>query len=124
MSTNLFKDICEMHKHYKRNYDGPPRVLPPREDELRIKLLQEELQEYEDAVTLEEKFDALIDLVVVALGAAELHGFPFEEGWNRVLSANMKKLVATAPEQSKRGVIGDLVKPDGWTPPDLKDLVR
>lgn len=120
----MFQDIKQMHKHYNRNYEGRPRPLPPKEDELRIKLLREELAEYEEAVTLEDKLDALVDLVVVALGAAELHGFDFDEAWRRVLSANMKKLVATTPEQSKRGVVGDLYKPEGWTPPNLKDLVE
>jgi predicted HAD superfamily Cof-like phosphohydrolase len=92
----------------------------------RIEFMQEEWSEYVDGDAvdnLHDMFDALIDLVYVALGTAYLHGFDFDEGWARVHAANMKKVRAETDEQSKRGTSYDVVKPDGWEPPDLSDLV-
>lgn len=70
-----------------------------------------------------EQFDSLIDLTVFAMGTAERQGFPFNEGFDRVMDANLKKRLATNSEESKRGFARDIVKPQGWTPPVLLDLV-
>lgn len=126
-------DIDMFHKKFKQNYDGPPAALPPETQEFRLKFLHEELKEYEDAVDqltqygesperLENAFDALIDLVYVTLGTAHLHGFDFRNGWRRVHRANMGKVLAGDAGLSKRGYALDVVKPAGWTPPNLKDL--
>jgi predicted HAD superfamily Cof-like phosphohydrolase len=70
------------------------------------------------------QFDALIDLVYVALGTAYLQGFDFREGWRRVHEKNMCKIRALRAEDSTRGSIKyDIIKPLGWTPADLSDLV-
>jgi predicted HAD superfamily Cof-like phosphohydrolase len=73
---------------------------------------------------LEVQFDSLIDLVYVALGTAYLHGVDFDEGWRRVHAANMKKIRAERPGDSKRGSSFDVIKPSGWKAPDLSDLVE
>lgn len=78
----------------------------------------------ENGRDLEIQFDSLIDLVYVALGTAYFHGVDFDEGWRRVHSANMKKIRVERPEDSKRGSSFDVVKPRGWRPPDLSDLVK
>ncbi len=78
----------------------------------------------QDVPSLAKKFDALIDLVYVALGTAYLHGFPFDLGWRRVHEANMKKVRATNAAQSARNSTHDVVKPPGWTAPTLDDLVK
>lgn len=150
---NLFGDIIRFHRKFDLEYtDGPRPQLPGaadarlaeitqmlrRLDEV-VKLLQtpenlqvfrtrfmiEELTEYVDAVargSAADAFDALIDLVYVALGTAYLHGFPFNSGWRRVQDANMEKVRGDAVT-SKRGSTHDVVKPEGWQPPDLTDLV-
>ena len=73
---------------------------------------------------LHEQFDGLIDLVYVALGTAYHHGVDFDEGWRRVHEANMAKMLARSHEDSKRGYRFDVVKPKGWKPADLSDLVK
>lgn len=73
---------------------------------------------------LELQFDALIDLVYVALGTSYLHGTDFDEGWRRVHAANMSKVRAESASDSKRGSAFDVVKPRGWKPADLSDLVK
>lgn len=141
----MFADIKEFHKKFGLEYDGPPRLLPEELQDFRRRFLDEELTEYftatywaRDALghalahrdiaehhhQLEKAFDGLVDLVYVALGTAYLHGFDFEEGWRRVHEANMKKVRVERPEDSKRGSTFDVVKPEGWEPPSLIDLVE
>ena len=121
------KDIRKMHEYYGIAYDGKPRDLIGDQLDLRLRLIAEEHQEYLEAVFNQDRegvLDALIDLCVVAIGTADLMGLDFHEGWNRVLASNMTKKVATKPEQSKRGKIGDLYKDDDFVPVNLKDLVE
>lgn len=73
---------------------------------------------------LEVQFDSLIDLVYVALGTSHLHGTNFDAGWERVHTANMSKVRVERPTDSKRGSTFDVVKPKGWLPPNLADLVK
>ena len=103
--TNIARQLNELHEHIVNNN----RYLT-RRNEL--------------GHNLEMQFDSLIDLVYVALGTSYLHGFDFDEGWDRVHGANMKKVRTQRPEDSKRGSGFDVVKPKGWEPPDLSDLVE
>lgn len=72
----------------------------------------------------EQIFDALIDLVYVAHGLSHLLGYPWREGWARVQRANMAKQRATRADQSERGGTWDIIKPEGWTPPDIRGLLK
>ena len=102
------------------------RQLPKELAEFRLKFLKEELEEYEKAVEsgdLERQLDALVDLVYVALGTALMSGFDFDTAWSRVQLANMAKERAKSANDSKRGSAYDIVKPAGWRPPELGDLV-
>lgn len=90
-------------------------------------------------------FDALLDLAYVVLGTAHMHGFPWQAGWDEVQRANMAKargwinhefrgngvddVCTGSPDEnpclrpeslhSKRGSNIDVIKPRGWTPPDI-----
>lgn len=122
-------DIRKMHKKHAIAYDGPAKDLEGELLTLRQKLIEEEYWEFIEASNRgdrEATLDALIDLAVVCIGTAEQCGWDFHKGWQRVLVANMKKYPAKTPEdiaRSKRKILNDLVKPEGWTAPVLKDLV-
>lgn len=144
---DLIADVRQFHRKFDLEYDGPPRALPEELREFRRKFLIEELTEYLEAVAdvalaigvsdlapteevtasitsgLARALDALVDLVYVALGTAQYHGFNFAEAWRRVHVANMAKARATALHETKRGTLLDVVKPPGWQAPDLSDLV-
>lgn len=125
-SVDMVSDILEFHTKFEIEYKGKPRFLPDDISKFRIDFLNEEFTEYVDSVNsedLHDQLDALVDLVYVTLGAAHLHGFDFNEAWRRVHSANMSKVLAQSSEESKRGYSKDVVKPEGWTAPDLSDLV-
>lgn len=98
-------------------------------------------------VDQEGSLDAIVDLLYVAFGTAELFGAfkpqqcsscsgvvgcnrdmcqrtILEEAWDRVQEANMKKVRVKTAGDSKRGSKWDVKKPDGWKPPSLTDLVK
>ncbi len=119
---DMEKDITDFHEKFSNGYEGPPRELPAHLSHFRIKFLREELEEYELAVQagdLVKQADALLDLIYVALGTKYLQGFPINQIWDLVHQANMKKVRATKVEQSTRGSLFDVVKPVGWTAPDI-----
>lgn len=81
---------------------------------------------------LEKALDSLVDLAYVLVGTVLLHGFGNKhelgktiigEAWQRVHNANMRKVRAASAEESKRKSGFDVVKPEGWQPPKLHDLV-
>jgi predicted HAD superfamily Cof-like phosphohydrolase len=119
--VDLFKQVLEFHEKFAfANFLGPNH-LSVRERRIRVGMMLEELKEYVTAATLEDELDALVDLVVFALGTAVRHGFTrFDEAFERVMRANMQK---------ERGESGDrdefeFLKPEGWKAPDLSDLTK
>lgn len=95
----------------------------------RFRFLLEELEEFAvgaDKNDHAQMFDALLDLVYVALGTAHLLGYPWQDGWNLVQKANMAKMRASGADDplSKRKNSLDVVKPEGWIPPDISGLLK
>jgi len=136
----FFDDVAEFHEKFGLEVPefGLARVIENDAlRELREKRVFEEIEEYLTAQqkalwaetngdlekALEDQLDALVDAVYIILGTAYLQGFRFNEAWKRVHEANMKKLRAERPEQSKHGSTYDIIKPEGWEPPSHKDLV-
>ena len=122
---DLFDDVRSFHAKFNLSYDGPPRTLPSDEFKFRAMFLDEEWGERNQARqdgSLVDEFDAIIDQVYILLGDAVRMGLDFNEGWRRVHEANMKKVRAARPEDSKRGSGFDVVKPEGWEHPSLYDL--
>ena len=118
----LFGALVTMHHQFGIVSNGRPHSLTAEEKRFRLVAMREELTEYEDAETLAGELDALVDAAVFLLGTAERHGFyEFNRAFVRVMEANFKK---ERGADEKRGSFEiDLVKPDGWTPPNLRDLV-
>jgi NTP pyrophosphatase (non-canonical NTP hydrolase) len=125
MSKDMLGLVEEFQEKFGLIYRGPPRDIEPYElSASRIDHMDEELREYMRAWQdhdLEKMLDALVDLTYVVLGTALMHGFNMREAFRRVHLANMKK-VRAEPEKGRHP--WDVVKPDGWEPPDLRDLVE
>ena len=123
----MVKQIEAFHAKFNLSEPGEPRLLSADVAKFRIVCLKEEIAEFEEAVANQDlagAFDALIDLAYFTLGTAHVMNLPWEEGWDRVHDANMAKVRAARPADSKRGSGFDVVKPSGWTPPILDDLVK
>jgi predicted HAD superfamily Cof-like phosphohydrolase len=123
---DLFGDVTAFHRKFNLPQQKKPSLPDLEILQLKLRHLHEELQEIEDGVDakdLEQVFDGIIDLVYVSLGLAYFCKLPFNEGWQRVHWANMKKVRAERPEDSKRGSTYDIIKPEGWEAPKLSDLL-
>lgn len=125
-----FDDVGDFHHKFglgnTTHGESGPVGMPAELFDFRLRLMQEELNEYSDAVLAGDEagaFDALLDLVYVTMGTAHLQGFPWQEGWNRVQAANMTKIRATTNDQSLRGGTWDVVKGPDFVPPDIEGLL-
>lgn len=143
-----FDDVGNFHEKFGLDNTthqdiGPRTQLDPELLSFRIKFMVEELMEFVEAIGASYDpitgkvefhgdpidhalaFDALIDLVYVAFGTAHFMGYPWQLGWRLVQRANMAKVRAKKDaSDSKRGSSFDVVKPPGWTPPDIGRLLR
>ena len=89
---------------------------------LYIKLLNEELTELSDAITAQdevEAFDAVLDCIVVLIGLGLSYGWPMDEGWKEVMRSNFAKVDPVTGKVNRRSD-GKILKPEGWTPPNLE----
>ena len=69
-----------------------------------------------------EIVDALLDILVVTIGALHSFGADAEGGWKEVMKTNFAKIDRQTGKVRKRED-GKVLKPTGWTPPDLKPFV-
>ena len=91
-----------------------------------VKLIDEEraeLQEAIDACDSKEILDALLDIVVVTIGAMHSMGANAEGGWNEVMRTNFAKIDPVTGKVRKRED-GKVLKPEGWTPPELDPFIK
>lgn len=125
--SNPFSDVREFHA--KMGIPVNKGELPAGLQAFRDGILLEEFDEYIDAVkkdNLSKQFDALLDIIYVACGTIAIHGWNGEEGWRRVHFSNMAKYPGKPGEGkaiAKETNQVDILKPEGWKPPHLKDLV-
>lgn len=126
-SNTLLSLIKEMHTKFKINNDNNPVRLSTDEKVFRSACLQEELNEFNEAATIEDEADALLDLIVFSLGTLERMGLleKTEEMFLEVMKANLAKEVGgTKKREGTPAFSIDLTKPKGWTAPDLKSIIE
>jgi predicted HAD superfamily Cof-like phosphohydrolase len=70
-----------------------------------------------------EEFDAVLDQIVVLIGYGLSRGWPMNEGWAEVMRSNMAKIDPYSGTVRRRED-GKVLKPEGWTPPDLASLIN
>jgi predicted HAD superfamily Cof-like phosphohydrolase len=113
--NNPLQDIKTMMDHY----GFKPEQLTPERLKFRLSLLQEEFGELQIAMSNQdapETVDALIDIVVIALGTLHLAEVDVDKAWRTVHTANMQKLKGKKPGRPSDG--WDLYKPLNWVAPD------
>ena len=89
-------------------------------------LIKEEVAELmaaERANNRVEELDALIDILVVTIGALHSMGADAEGAWTEVMRTNFAKV---DPDTGKvrRRADGKVLKPEGWQSPDLGKFLR
>ena len=115
--TNPFKD----QKIFMEACDQTVSVYNKEQFNLYRKLITEEVKELDEAINVDdkvEKLDALLDIMVVTLGAIHSLGVDDENAWKEVISSNMSKIDVKTGKVLKRED-GKVVKPDTFKPPRL-----
>jgi predicted HAD superfamily Cof-like phosphohydrolase len=94
--------------------------------DLYVKLIKEEVGELQVAIDnndLVEQLDALIDIMVVTVGAVQSLGADGEGAWKEVMSTNFAKIDSLTGRVRKRED-GKVLKPVGWRPPELSKYIN
>ena len=128
--NRFLEDVKVFHKKYEvPMLEVGQRELPPFPImKYRVFFLVEELFELFKAskeVDKAEVADALVDVVWVALGTVLMAGIDFDKHWNEVVRANMEKELADSLEDTRasRYTPREIVKPEGWVPPDHNTIL-
>ena len=116
--TNPFEDIerfgsaCDQEPS-EANYD------------MYLSLIAEEYTELADAIAADDKveqLDALVDILVVTMGAIRAAGWDGEGAWKEVMDTNFAKIDPDTGKVNKRED-GKVLKPEGWKAPELAQFL-
>ena len=119
--TNPFRD----QEKFMRACDQTVDKFDERQYAMYIKLIDEEHQELLEATLSNdqvEQLDALIDILVVTIGAIHSMGADAEGAWKEVMKTNFAKIDSETGKVRKRED-GKVLKPVGWMPPELAPFV-
>jgi predicted HAD superfamily Cof-like phosphohydrolase len=120
--TNPFRDQEKFMKACDQSVDK----LDENQYNMYLSLIEEEHKELKDAIAANdtvEQLDALIDILVVTIGAIHSAGFDAEGAWKEVMRTNFAKIDKETGKVRKRED-GKVLKPLGWNPPNLKDFLK
>jgi predicted HAD superfamily Cof-like phosphohydrolase len=119
--------LVEFHSSGNVHLEREPAIeIPSSVSELRIKLLEEELDEYRAAVEDQDLVgvaDALTDLLYVLLGTFVSHGLQghAEQLFQEVHRSNMSKFHVDG--QTIHREDGKVLKPTSFFPPDIAGVL-
>jgi predicted HAD superfamily Cof-like phosphohydrolase len=121
--TNPFRDQAKFMKACDQSVGS----VNEAQYKLYCDLIHEEFNE-EFKVALEnndriEQLDALIDILVVTIGAIHSGGFNAEAAWKEVMRTNFAKIDTETGKVRKRED-GKVLKPTGWVAPELAPFVK
>lgn len=119
LKTSLDK-IRKFHTAFGHPCPKAPDLGDQRLKDLRVNLIQEELNELKEALTNNDPIkalDAYADLMVVVFGGGVSMGLPLEAGYDEVMRSNMTKLGADGKPIIRED--GKILKGPNYEPPDL-----
>jgi len=120
--TNPFRD----QEKFMRACDQSVDDFNVDQFNLYVSLIGEEVRELYDAITAHNKvetLDALVDILVVTVGALHSMGADAEGAWKEVMRTNFAKIDKETGKVRKRED-GKVLKPVGWTPPELAPYLK
>ena len=120
--TNPFRD----QEKFMRACDQSVGDYNEAQYKLYRDLIAEEFKELQEAVDADdpvEQLDALLDILVVTIGAIHSMGADGEGGWKEVMGTNFAKIDKQTGKVRKRED-GKVLKPLGWTAPDLAPFLK
>jgi predicted HAD superfamily Cof-like phosphohydrolase len=120
--TNPFRDQEKFMKACDQTVEG----FNQEQFKLYLGLIEEEYKELKEAVNNHdqlETLDALIDILVVTIGAIHSAGYDAEGAWKEVMMTNFAKIDHETGKVRKRED-GKVLKPLGWKPPELAQFIK
>jgi len=120
--SNPFKDQSDFMTACDQTVGEPN----PEQMGMYVKLIAEEMNELIEAIDDQDEvevLDALVDILVVTIGAGHSMGADLEGAWNEVMRTNFAKVDSETGKVCKRDD-GKVLKPEGWQPPELAPYVR
>lgn len=127
MTTN-FQKVGQFRSKFGLPIGGPVAIMPDTDFLLRFDLMMEELHEIlrsHRRYDLTGIADGLADLLYVIYGTAHEYGIPMDRVFEEVHQANMRKVRSGGDDdvRSPRSSANDIVKPEGWEPPDVAGVL-
>jgi len=119
--TNVFTD----QEKFMVASDQTVNTFNEEQYSLYLRLIREEFNELQVAHADNdrvEQLDALLDLIVVVVGAIHSAGFDGEGGWNEVIRSNMSKIDPETGKVLKRED-GKVLKPASFSQPNLEPFL-
>jgi predicted HAD superfamily Cof-like phosphohydrolase len=117
--TNPFRDQAK----FMQACDQTVGEFNEAQYQLYCNLISEEFDELVASKTKTDDLDALIDILVVTVGAIHSLGVDAEGAWNEVMRSNLAKIDSATNKVRKRED-GKVLKPEGWTPPELAPYIK
>ena len=120
--TNPFRD----QEKFMKACDQTTGEFNNEQFTLYLNLIREEYTELMQANAEDDRLemlDAMIDILVVTIGAIHSMGADAEGAWKEVMATNFNKIDKQSGRVRKRED-GKVMKPVGWVPPDLKPFVE
>jgi len=124
MKTN-FEMVGEFMRTFGQEVKTRPSLADPNTARLRLKLILEEYEELEDAVTeghLVEIADALTDILYVTYGAGHAYGIDLDKCFEEVQRSNMSKLGKDGKPIYRED--GKVLKGPDYFEPDLSKFLK
>ena len=120
--TNPFRD----QEKFMKACDQSTSEFNGTQFDMYCALIEEEHKELKQALADNDNVeivDALLDIIVVTIGALHSFGADAEGGWKEVMSTNFAKIDKETGKVRKRED-GKVLKPVGWTPPNLEPFLK
>ena len=111
--VKTFIEACDQEKSYDNQW-------------LYANLIDEEFKEFVSALHSSnnvEQLDACMDMIWVILGFCYMKGFNVDGAWKEVARSNLAKINPETGKVIKRED-GKVLKPEGWTPPQLEQFIK
>jgi len=119
---NVFRDM----EKFMKSCDQTTDVVNADQFNLYVKLINEESSELLESIAASdqvETLDALVDILVVTIGAIHSMGGDAEGAWREVMSTNFAKIDKETGKVRKRED-GKVLKPIGYSPPNLLPFIN
>lgn len=126
MSGNWYADVLEFHNTFGLTVHDHPMIPSHADVALRAIITRDEfVNEYLPALLngdIKRIADDGVDMIYFILGTFITYGIDPQPIWDAVQAANMAKKPPDGLPLKDRW--GKILKPEGWTPPDIIGLLR